>query len=100
MATPDDVFQALTKVIDPELGLPITDLGLIYDIQVEETRADVKMTLTTMGCPLAGSITEYARRAVMDGVKDISECHVELIWDPPWSIEMMSDEARMRLGML
>lgn len=98
MPTPDDVFQALAKVIDPELGLPITDLGLVYDVQVNGSRADVKVTLTTMGCPMAGMITEHARRAVLE-VDGIDEANVELVWDPPWSVDMLSDEARMRLGM-
>lgn len=99
MPTPDEVYQALSKVYDPELALPVTDLGLVYDVQVEGSKADVKMTLTTMGCPLAGSLTEMARRAVLE-VEGIDEANVELIFDPPWTIDMMSDEARMRLGML
>jgi metal-sulfur cluster biosynthetic enzyme len=100
MATPEEVYNALAKVYDPELALPVTDLGLIYDIQVNETHVDVKMTLTTMGCPLVGSITDMAKRAVMENVPGIEEVNVEIIWDPPWSIDMMSDEARMRLGLI
>ena len=99
MPTPDDVYQALSRVHDPELALPITDLGLVYDVQVNGNRADVKLTLTTMGCPLAGSLTEMARREILQ-VPGIEEANVELVWDPPWSVDMMSDEARMRLGMM
>ena len=99
MPTPEEVYNALANVYDPELGLPVTDLGLVYDVQVDSGRADIKMTLTSMGCPLAGTITEYARRAVL-AVDGINEVNVEIIWDPPWSVDMMSDEARMRLGML
>jgi len=99
MPTPDDVYQALARVYDPELALPVTDLGLVYDVQVNGNRADVKMTLTTTGCPMAGSLTEMARRAVLE-VPGIEEANVELVWDPPWSVDMMSDEARMRLGMI
>jgi metal-sulfur cluster biosynthetic enzyme len=99
MPTPNDVYQALAGVYDPELALPVTDLGLVYDVQVNGSRADVKMTLTTMGCPMAGSLTEMARRAVLE-VPGIEEANVELVWDPPWSVDMMSDEARMRLGMM
>ncbi|MFZ5433189.1 MAG: metal-sulfur cluster assembly factor [Calditrichota bacterium] len=98
MPTPDDVYAALAKVYDPELGLPITDLGLIYDVKVEGNRADIKLTLTTMGCPMSQTITEYAKRAVLE-VNGIDEANVEIVWDPPWSVDMMSDEARMRLGM-
>jgi metal-sulfur cluster biosynthetic enzyme len=100
MPTPEDIYNALTKVYDPELALPITDLGLVYDIQVNENKADVKMTLTTMGCPLAGSLTDMARRAILESVPSIEDVTVEIIWDPPWSIDMMSDEARMRLGLM
>lgn len=99
MPTHDDVYQALSRVFDPELALPITDLGLIYDVQVNGSRADVKMTLTTMGCPMAGSLTEMVRQAVLQ-VPGIEEVNAELVWDPPWSVDMMSDEARMRLGMM
>lgn len=99
MPTSDDIFQALARVYDPELALPITDLGLIYDVQVNGDRADVKMTLTTMGCPLAGSLTDMAKQAILE-VPGIADANVELVWDPPWSVDMMSDEARMRLGMM
>jgi metal-sulfur cluster biosynthetic enzyme len=57
------------------------------------------MTLTTMGCPLGATITDYAKRAILE-VEGITEANVEIIWDPPWTIDMMSDEARMQLGML
>jgi metal-sulfur cluster biosynthetic enzyme len=99
MPTQEDVYNALAKVEDPELALPITDLGLVYDVQVEGSRADVKMTLTTIGCPLVGTLTDIAEKAILE-VPGIKEAHVEIIWDPPWSVDMMSDEARMRLGML
>jgi metal-sulfur cluster biosynthetic enzyme len=99
MPTPDDVYQALARVYDPELAVPVTDLGLVYDVQVNGDHADVKMTLTTMGCPMAGSLTEMARRAILE-VPGIKDAKVELVWDPPWSVDMMSDEARMRLGMM
>jgi metal-sulfur cluster biosynthetic enzyme len=99
MPTIEDVFKALSNVYDPELALPITDLGLVYDVQLNEGRADVKITLTTMGCPLVGSIIELCKRAVMD-VNGITEANVEIIWDPPWSVDMMTDEARMRLGLM
>jgi metal-sulfur cluster biosynthetic enzyme len=99
MPTTDDVYQALTKVYDPELGMPITDLGLVYDVQVHGNRAEVKITLTMMGCPMAATITEIARQAILE-VNGIDEARVDLVWDPPWSVDMMSDEARMRLGLL
>jgi metal-sulfur cluster biosynthetic enzyme len=100
MPTPEDVYSALANVFDPELALPVTDLGLVYDIQVNDKRAEVKMTLTTMGCPMAGSLTDMAKRAILENVPGIEEATVEIIWDPPWSVDMMSDEARMRLGLM
>lgn len=99
MTTEEKIYEALTNVIDPELGLPITDMGLVYDVRVDGKQAFIKVTLTTMGCPLAGAITEQAREAA-EALDEIESANVELVWDPPWSVEMMSDEARMRLGML
>jgi metal-sulfur cluster biosynthetic enzyme len=99
MTIEEQVFESLTKVLDPELGLPITDIGLIYDVKVIDARAEIKVTLTSMGCPLAGAIADQVRDAAMT-VSGIKDANVEIVWDPPWSVEMMSDEARMRLGML
>lgn len=98
MPTQDDVLKALSTVIDPEIGISITDLGLIYGVQVEGGKVDVKMTLTTVGCPMANRLRQDAQDAVarMEGV---TEAQVELIWDPPWNPSMMSEEARMRLGI-
>ena len=100
MPTPEEIYSALANVFDPELALPVTDLGLVYDIQVNDKCAEVKMTLTTMGCPMAGSITDMAKRAILENVPGIEEANIEIIWDPPWSVDMMSDEARMRLGIM
>lgn len=98
MVTEEQVFEALGTVYDPELHLPITDLGLVYAIMVEGGKVDTKITLTSMGCPLAGTIIDLAHEAIMR-VDGVSEANVEIVWDPPWSVDMMSDEARMRLGM-
>ncbi len=99
MATPQEVYDALSQVYDPELALPITDLGLVYDVQVEGSRADVKITLTSPGCMLGGTIVDYARRAILN-LNGIDAANVDIVWDPPWSIDMLSDDARLRLGML
>ncbi len=99
MPTTEDIYNALASVYDPELGLPVTDLGLVYDVRIEGKTANVKMTLTSMGCPLADTLCDYAKRAILQ-VEGIEDAKVEIIWDPPWSVDMMSDEARMRLGML
>jgi len=99
MPTQENILQALSSVIDPEIGISITDLGLIYDIQIEGGRVGVKMTLTTVGCPLASRLVQQAQEA-MEGVEGISEARVELVWDPPWNPSMMTEEARIRLGIM
>lgn len=100
MATSEEIYSALETVMDPELGLPITEMGLIYDVKVEGAKASIIMTLTTMGCPMSSTISDMARNAVLSNVKDIEEAEVEIVWDPPWSVDMMTDEARAKLGML
>ncbi len=98
MYTEEQIFDALSTVFDPELHLPITDLGLVYAIEIDKSKVDVKITLTSMGCPLAGTIIDLSRDAIFR-VDGVDEVNVEIVWDPPWTVDMMSDEARMRLGM-
>ena len=94
----DKVWEALKTVLDPELGISIVDLGLIYSVKMGEGVVDIKMTLTSPGCPLAPLIDEMVRKAVgeVEGVKKIN---LEIVWDPPWSPELMSEEVRAELGM-
>lgn len=92
------VFEKLSEVIDPELGINIVDLGLVYEITIsEEGKVEVLMSLTTPGCPLAGVFEEMVSDALekIDGVKKVE---VKLTFDPPWTAEMMSEEARAELG--
>lgn len=97
MLTKAQVREALKKVIDPEIGINIIDLGLVYDVQVENDVAHVSMTLTVPGCPLANMLTRQAEQAVraVEGVRDVK---LELTWDPPWNPKMMSDDAKRKLG--
>jgi metal-sulfur cluster biosynthetic enzyme len=92
------VRDALATVIDPELGLSLVELGLIYSIEVAERRVGVKMTLTTQGCPMHESLVWGVRRAVL-ALDMVEEVDVELVWDPPWQPAMMSAQARERLGV-
>ena len=86
------VRAALKKVFDPELHINIVDLGLVYDVREEGGVVEVEMTLTSPGCPLAGVIDSEVKK----GVKKVT---LELIWDPPWTQDMMSDEAKAELGL-
>lgn len=95
----EQVEQALRTVIDPELGFNIVDLGLIYEITADaEGTVHVQMTTTTQGCPATGYLQEGARSAV-DQVPGIAAVEVALVYDPPWTPEKMSPEAKRQLGM-
>lgn len=86
-------------VIDPELGINIVDLGLVYGVDIsDEGNVKVTMTLTAMGCPLAGVIDQMVRAAVSD-VEGVEDVEVNIVWNPPWSKEKMSRLARMQLGI-
>ncbi|MGC8924072.1 MAG: metal-sulfur cluster assembly factor [Candidatus Micrarchaeia archaeon] len=96
--TKDDVMNALKQVVDPELGINVVDLGLIYSIDINNSRVGIKMTLTTPMCPLATLLVENVKSAVekMEGVKHVE---VEVVFDPPWSIEKIRPEIREKLGL-
>ncbi len=93
-----EVIEQIRTVYDPEIPLNLYDLGLIYDIQIDdEKNVHVLMTLTSPMCPVAGSLPGEVESAVR-GTPGVGEVTVELTWDPPFSIDMMSDEAKMMLG--
>lgn len=94
------VIDALKEIYDPEIPVNIYDLGLIYDVEITpEHHAKVKMTLTTPHCPVAESMPGEVELRV-GAVPGIGDAEVELVWDPPWDPQKMSDEARLELGML
>lgn len=96
----DQVVEACRAVYDPEIPVNIYDLGLIYTIRLSaENDAHILMTLTAPGCPVAGEMPGWVQEAVM-GVNGLRQVEVELVWDPPWGMEMMSDEARLELGFM
>lgn len=98
MISEQDVLNRLSEVVDPEIGLNIVDLGLVYDVRIDETsHIWVKMTLTTPGCPMHDSISAWAKRAV-ESLPGIAGANVEVVWDPPWHPGMMSEFARQQLG--
>jgi metal-sulfur cluster biosynthetic enzyme len=95
--TPEDVMDALTNVIDPELGLDFVELGLIYGVEVNDGNVNVTFTLTTPGCPIGPQVTEQIEEFVgeLDGVKTIES---QMVFTPPWSPEKMSEDAKFALG--
>ena len=95
----NQVTDALSTCRDPEIGLDIMSLGLVYDLALQEGKAHVKMTLTAIGCPWAQDLFDEVK-AKVEQVPGIKECTVELVYSPPWSVDMMSDDARMELGFL
>src|SRR5690606_32294715 len=95
----DRMMKALENVIDPELGIDIVNLGLVYDAELNEDGvATVTMTLTAMGCPLAGVIADEVKRALSD-IPEIQDAEVNIVWSPPWSKDRMSRMAKIALGI-
>jgi metal-sulfur cluster biosynthetic enzyme len=95
--TKDEIVDALRQVEDPELGMDIVELGLMYDVEVEGPKVKVTHTLTSMGCPVGPMIQEDIHRYASE-VPGVEEVEVELTWDPPWTPERMSDDAKFILG--
>ncbi len=95
-----DIIQSLREVYDPEIPINIYDLGLIYQIRIrEDLSVHVKMTLTAPNCPVADLLPAQAEQAVML-TEGVSDARVELTFDPPFTLEMMSEEAKLELGLL
>jgi len=98
-ALKEAVIVALKGVFDPEIPVNIYDLGLIYDVSInEEQHVHIQMTLTTPGCPVAQTFPGTVEQAV-NQVEGVSDCTVELVWDPPWTQERMTEAARLELGI-
>ena len=97
MPTRDEVIEALREVEDPELGMDIVELGLMYDVEVDGPNVKVRHTLTSMGCPVGPMIQEAIHESVsrVPGVEDVE---VDLTWEPPWTPDRMSDDAKFILG--
>lgn len=91
------VIAALQQVIDPELGINIIDLGLVYTISISDQEVVVEMTLSTRSCPMGGIITAHAKLAVEEALPGYVAT-IQLVWDPPWSADSISDEGKAMLG--
>jgi len=95
----EDVIAMLQTIYDPEIPVNIYELGLIYEVDInEESRVDIQMTLTAPGCPVAQSFPGEIESKV-NTVAGVSEAHVELVWEPPWTKDQMSEAAQLQLGM-
>jgi len=97
MPTKEQVVDALRAVEDPELGMDIVELGLVYDVEVEGPKVKVIHTLTSMGCPVGPMIQENIDE-IARAMPEVEDVEVELTWDPPWSPEKMSEDAKFILG--
>ncbi len=98
-ALKEAVITQLKTVFDPEIPVNIYDLGLIYDIQInDEYHAHIQMSLTSAGCPVAQTFPGTVEQAV-NQLEEITDCTVELVWDPPWTQERMTEAARLELGL-
>jgi len=94
----DDVVAVLKKCYDPEIPINIFDLGLVYDIDIGDERIAVKMTLTAPGCPASAYLSSDVKRKI-EALPGVKEAEVQIVWDPPWTPEMMSDIAKKQFGM-
>ncbi len=95
----ENIFGALEQGVDPELGIDIVNLGLVYDVDMDEAgKTTVTMTLTSMGCPLAPVIVDQGNAALAD-IPEVKEVDVNIVWNPPWSRDMMSRYAKIALGI-
>jgi metal-sulfur cluster biosynthetic enzyme len=97
MPSRDEVFDALRVVEDPELGMDIVELGLLYEAEIDGSAVHVTYSLTSMGCPV-GPFIEQQIREVVEGMEGVETVDAELTWEPPWSPEKMSDDAKFILG--
>ena len=98
MDVKEKIIEEIRKIYDPELPVNIYELGLIYDIKVNGSKAEIKMTLTTPNCPVAESLPKEVKEGAMQ-VEGIDDVNLELVWDPPWNKDMMSDAAKLELNL-
>lgn len=97
MPTVDEITEALTNVIDPELGLDFVELGLVYEIEIDGGEVDITFTLTTPGCPIGPQVTEQMKEFVME-VPGVESVNPHMVFTPPWTPDRMSEDAKFALG--
>ncbi|MCD6168873.1 MAG: DUF59 domain-containing protein [Caldisericia bacterium] len=98
MVTKEEILEALKEVYDPEIPVDIVNLGLVYDVKIDDGKVKILMTLTAVGCPVGPLIVDMVKLRLLklEGVKEVE---VELTYDPPWTPDKMSEEAKKKLGM-
>lgn len=97
MVDKERVMDALRDVYDPEIPVSVVDLGLIYKVEIEDSKVDVAMTMTAVGCPMHAYIAQEVRQKLL-ALEGVEEVTVNIVWEPKWTPEMMSDEAKKKLG--
>ena len=98
MEIKEKIIAEIKTIYDPEIPINIYDLGLIYDVQVDNKKAKIKMTLTSPNCPVAESLPRDVKNVAMQ-VEEIEDVDLELVWDPPWTKDMMSEAAKLELNL-
>ncbi len=100
MVSKEDIFKAVSTVIDPEVGFNLVEMGLVYDAKYDEAakKATVIMTLSTRACPLHQMIVQWVEEAILREIPEVEVAEVELVWEPEWNISMASEEVRKKLA--
>jgi metal-sulfur cluster biosynthetic enzyme len=98
MVNSEQVYEVLRSCYDPEIPINVVDLGLIYNVQVEDDKVNVVMTLTARGCPAHAFISENVRQQIAK-IPGVNSATVQVVWDPPWNIGRLSEAARKQLGL-
>ena len=98
MVTEDTVFEAVKEIIDPEVGINIVDMGLIYGVDIEAETVNITMTLTSPGCPAGGQLINGTQH-VTQQLEGVDEVNINVVWTPRWTPEMMTEEAKDELGI-
>jgi len=98
MVTKEEILEALKEVYDPEIPVDIVNLGLIYDVKIEDGKVKILMTLTAIGCPVGPLIVDMVKLRLLK-LEEVNEVEVELTFDPPWTPDRMSEDAKKKLGM-
>ncbi|MCL4328007.1 MAG: metal-sulfur cluster assembly factor [Candidatus Thermoplasmatota archaeon] len=99
MVTKEEILEEMKQVSDPEIGMDVVSLGLVYEVQINGDRVYIKMTMTAPTCPVTPWILSEAQR-VVENLQGVEAADVELVWEPPWNPSMMTDEAKEQLNML